>query len=82
MKRRSELPGDDGHSVANMNVEGMPWHTGQSAPTDDNPREFPLDRRETRAFIWGALGAALLIAMVFIAGAAAFILFCTRVWFK
>ena len=66
-----------------MNIEGMPWHTSKpGAPVGENSREFPLDRCETRAFIWGALGAALLIAMVFIVGAAAFILFCTRVWFK
>jgi len=71
-----------------MNIEGMPWHVKTVARDeivrDDGaaPREFPLDRRETRSFIWGALGAALLIAAVFLGGMAAFILFCTQVWLR
>ena len=31
-KKKPELPeGDDGHAIANMNVEGMPWYRPEKA---------------------------------------------------
>ena len=41
-----------------------------------------LDRREKAAFMSGVLKASLLAALVYIAALAAFILFCTEIWFR
>ena len=42
----------------------------------------PLTKAESRAMMFQAMFASLLIALVFIAGAALFILFCIYIWFK
>ena len=84
MTRNNRLPkGDDGHVIADMNVDGMPWY----APEEDKP--FPgytpgslLDKRQTRFAMWGALKAALLVTAGFSAGIILFVLFCVHVWFK
>ena len=82
---RSNLPeGDDGHVVADMNVEGMPWYK----PDDDRPA-YPegykpdmLDKQQARMATWGAFKAAMLICAVFSLGIILFTLFCTKVWFR
>lgn len=81
-KRRYE--DDDGRVVAPMNVEGMPWHA--RAPEGEGPAEpekepLRLTREESRAFAWGAVKAALLVAVVFSVAAILFIMFCTNIWF-
>lgn len=42
----------------------------------------PPTKAESRAMMFQAMFASLLIALVFIAGAALFILFCIHIWFK
>ena len=42
----------------------------------------PLTKKETRFMMVRAMLAALGIAMIFIAGAALFILFCIYIWFR
>ena len=42
----------------------------------------PLTKQETRFMMFRALGASLLVALVFITLAAIFILFCIYVWFR
>lgn len=42
----------------------------------------PFTKQETRFMMFRAIGASLLIAMVFIVLAALFILFCIYVWFR
>jgi len=93
--RKPDLPeGDDGRTIVDMNVEGMPWYT----PGGAGPRRFRrraegepvaqeslrpyMSRRESRYYTWGALKAALLVAGVMSAGLVLFILFCQLVWFK
>ena len=77
-KRRDD---DDGRTIATMNVEGMPWHRPDS-PAGESGAPVQLTPAEARAAMWGALKAALLIAVVFILGAFLFILFCEHVWLK
>ena len=90
----NRLPeGDDGRTIANMNVEGMPWYTpGETSkePAQDS-QETKKNRYETgpamtglesRYYTWGALKAALLVVGVICAGIILFILFCTKVWFR
>ena len=86
MKRRNpQLPeGDDGRTIAPMNVEGMPWYTPEreGAPEGEGRRPIPLTREESRVFTWGALKAALLVAGVMCLGLVMFVLFCLYVWFR
>ena len=72
---------DDGRVIADMNVEGMPWHRPE-LPENESSEPVQLSPAEARAAMWGALKAALLVAAVFILGAFLFILFCEHVWLK
>ena len=82
---------DDGRTIADMNVEGMPWYSEQkNKPENKGENDFTdLTFKEKRAMMRGILGAALLIAdlisffphyilLVFFL----FILFCSYVWLK
>jgi len=87
MTKRKRYDDDDGRTVANMNVDGMPWYveenksrkTGPDAPEGEKPYE--MTRPEKRAFMSGVLGATLIVAAVFALGYLLFILFCTNIWF-
>lgn len=94
-EKKSRLPdGDDGRTIANMNVDGMPWYSpredagtepdadGQKTRKDPKENGFPLTKRETRYYTWGALKAALLVTGVLCAGIVLFVLFCVYVWFR
>ena len=80
---RSRLPeGDDGRTIVNMDVEGMPWYS----PRRDDPApirsDFELTPEQQRAYKWAAIKAALAVALIFGAAFAAFIAFCDFVWFR
>ena len=72
-------PDDDGRTIADMNVEGMPWYVNKEQRGDDEPLQ--LTREQSRAVIGGVLKAALLIAAVFGGVYLLFLLFCDLVWF-
>ena len=78
MNHRVE-PQDDGHTIVNMNVEGMPWYT-ESRPQESSKPE--LSKAEARAAMFGALKAAMLVAAIFALTFLCFLLFCDNVWFK
>ena len=86
-RKKRDLPeGDDGRTIAEMNVEGMPWYTpgGQAARAGRNrksPNDEPMTAKESRYYTWGALKAALLVTGVMCAGIVLFILFCLYIWF-
>jgi len=88
--RRTKLPDDDdGRTIAPMNVDGMPWHTPPPEPDaagDAKPKAGrkpdPLPGRVLRRFMLSAVGAGLLITLLFCAVGALFIVFCTQVWFR
>ena len=84
MTRNKRLPeGDDGHVIANMNVEGMPWYAPEeNAPAPGSRPRDTLDKRQTRFALWGALKASLLVCAVFSVGIILFVLFCLHVWFR
>ena len=53
---------DDGRTIANMNVEGMPWYNpgkGKTTGGSKNQDLSELTPSETRAMIGGVLKAAL-----------------------
>ena len=82
-RAEDRLPeGDDGRTIVDMNVEGMPWYAPpRQGPAPSAPSER-MTRDESRVFVWGALKAALLVVGVMCAGMALFVLFCQFVWFK
>ena len=85
MKKKREEFVDDGRTVANMNVEGMPWYdkkTEEIKKLNASKSDLPeLDREGKSALMWGVLAAALLIGLVFASVMFLFILFCVKVWF-
>lgn len=80
---KGPLPeGDDGRTIANMNVEGMPWYRERSQESEPQTEHDPLTREQLRAYRWAAVKTALIVALVFGAVFALFIAFCDFVWFK
>lgn len=75
---------DDGRTIADMNVEGMPWYTPgkKEEGQKDTPKEYDLTRKEMFAMMRGILGAAMLIAAIFLLVFFLFILFCSHVWMQ
>ena len=84
-KKNASYPDDDGRTIADMNVDGMPWYvrgdekrlrnidsSGQSKMTDEELRLYKL----------AALKSALLVALVFGVVFFIFIAFCDFVWFR
>ena len=83
---RNRLPeGDDGHTIANMNVEGMPWYRPERPdlpPVTGNGSQDELTKKQMRMYTASALKAALLVASVMSLGLVAFVAFCVFVWFR
>jgi hypothetical protein len=77
---------DDGRTVANMNVEGMPGYRREldgrpgRAPETPRPKEM-LTPSETRMVMLASMKWAFLYSMAFVAVMVLFILFCVKVWF-
>ena len=78
MKRKKQLPAwDDGRTVADMNVEGMPWYRpdgGKKVNEEDKPT-----RKEKRAMIRAGYLAYLprILAILFGFGLTIFLM---RLW--
>ena len=87
-RKKPDLPeGDDGRTIASMNVEGMPWYSPGGPASGEKEKERDgqepaLTREESRYYTWGALKAALLITGFLCAGIILFVLFCQFVWFR
>ncbi|MBR3397617.1 MAG: hypothetical protein IKG70_07225 [Lachnospiraceae bacterium] len=76
---------DDGRTIANMNVDGMPWYVRgdeKRAKKDRDSVGSPLTDEELRLYKFAALKSALLVVLVFAAVFFLFIAFCDFVWFK
>ena len=78
-----------------MNVKGTPWYqpekaaggteSGKQGGMDTGRRLSSLSGfsdQESRAYTWGAVKAALLVALVVCGGMILFVLFCLYVWFR
>ena len=77
-------PGDDGRTIADMNVDGMPWYTPpRSTEVPEERSEIPkFTKEEARRYTWAAVRAGIVIVLVFGAVFALFIAFCDFVWFR
>ena len=85
MKKRPPLPeGDDGQTIVNMNVDGMPGYIPRDhASAEENiPQREPLSKDQLRAYRWAAVKAGLLVVLVFGVIYGLFIAFCDFIWFK
>lgn len=82
-KKKSKFV-DDGRTIADMNVEGMPWYTPEEKKKQPEEEAFnqKLTRKEMFAMLRGILGAAMLIAFLFLLVFFLFILFCSHVWLQ
>ena len=96
--KKKQYDDDDGRQIANMSdVHITPFgfgymnrrkrlatskHAAKAKSQPEYVQEVTLTKKETRFMMLRAMLAALGIAMVFIIGAALFILFCIYVWFR
>lgn len=78
-KRNEE---DANRVVANMNIEGMPWHLSSKPLYDESKEPVPeLDKKELRRLTLSATLGGLLVGAVFLIAIFLFILFCVYIWF-
>lgn len=80
--KKSNLPeGDDGRTIVNMDVDGMPWFMQkQNRPTPGNGDG--LTPEQMRMYRFAAVKAGLAVALIFGAVFGLFIAFCDFVWFR
>ncbi len=75
---------DDGRTIVNMNVDGMPWYRAdrdEAGERSGQPGQGMSDD-ELRQYKWAAVRAGLVIVLIFGAVFAAFIAFCDFIWFR
>ena len=84
-KIRPPDPEDDGRTIVNMNVEGMPWYVKGRDQTEAEAgttgEHEQLTREELRRYTWAAVKSGLLVAAIFGAVFFLFLAFCDFVWF-
>lgn len=82
---------DDGHVIANMNVDGMPgsvFRRHKPKSTDEFGRKpekkdpIRLTGKEKGAIAWGVVLSYLLVALAIFGGLGLFILFSLKFWFR
>ena len=57
MKKKKQDFYDDGRTIVDMNVEGMPWYNPNMKSKDDKSSKDNPTKKEKRAMIWGAYKA-------------------------
>lgn len=75
---------DDGRTIVNMNVEGMPWYIPkrEGLPEGGSGPHYQMTPEEQRMYTLAALKSGLLIAAVFAVVFGLFIAFCDFIWFR
>ena len=72
-KETNRPEGDDGHTIVNMNVEGMQGYRAPSDALEAGVKAPPPSRRETMWMMSGALRAALVVCSVMSLGIIGFV---------
>ena len=80
MGKREEFE-DDGRTIADMNVDGMPWYL-EKREKQPEQEKIELTKEEGRAMMAGILKATLLVTLAFGVGLTLFILLCDLVLFR
>lgn len=73
-RKKKEYADDDGRTIANMNVDGMPWYNPNKEENDEKKKrmeELKITRKEKRAMI---LGAYLAYLPMFLTAIVAFVI--------
>ena len=82
-RRAPRLPeGDDGKTIVDMNVDGMPWYLQRRNASSGGDGREKLSPEQMRAYRWAAVKAGLVVALIFGAVFGLFIAFCDYVWFR
>ena len=83
---RREDPEDDGRTIVNMNVEGMPWYDRAAAERQQQEESggphYQMTKEEQRMYTWAAVKTGLLVVLIFASVFGAFIAFCDFIWFQ
>jgi len=91
--RKKQFEEDDGRVIANMDVDGMPWHDrrarfeerlDQRAQRTQRAQMYGerMTKSEARQYTFYALLAGMVIVAVFAGVWGLLILFMTQVWFR
>ena len=80
-KRKRDEFEDDGRTIADMNVDGMPWYL-EKREKQPEQEKIELTKEEGRAMMAGILKATLLVTLAFGVGLTLFILLCDLVLFR
>ena len=80
-KRKRDEFEDDGRTIADMNVDGMPWYL-EKREKQPEQEKIELTKEEGRAMMGGILKATLLATLAFGVGLTLFILLCDLVFFR
>lgn len=73
---------EDNRVVADMNIEGMPWHLSGKPMYEESQEPLPeLSKKELRRLTLSATLGGLLIGSVFVIVFFLFIAFCVYIWF-
>ena len=74
---------DDGRTIADMNIEGMPWYKKDDPLAGTKGQGGGgMSEEEFKAYRWAALKSALLVGFIFAFVFFIFIAFCDFVWFR
>ncbi|MEG1894014.1 MAG: hypothetical protein RR232_05930 [Clostridia bacterium] len=77
MSKKKRYDDDDGHTIANMNVPGMPWYHEN---TTDAKHIEPLSKEDTRAVMLCAVKWVFIFSVIFCAIMALVVYIMTKVW--
>ena len=81
MAKKHDYFEDDGRTIADMNVDGMPWYVQKrERPVASESEPLELSRKEKWAMMGGILKATILVTLAFGLGFFLFILFCVLVF--
>ena len=80
-KRKRDEFEDNGRTIADMNVDGMPWYL-EKREKQPEQEKIELTKEEGRAMMGGILKATLLVTLAFGVGLTLFILLCDLVFFR
>ena len=79
-----ERTDDDMRTIAEMNVDGMPWYVAGDENRSmgrQSDQHYQMTKQESRMYTWAAVKAGLLVVLVFGGVFFLFLLFCDFVWF-
>ncbi len=75
---KKQYDDDDGRTIADMNVDGMPWYSKKRSE-----KKMPMDelsKEERRGLYSGIIKAVALVGIVFIVVFFLFIFALTKIW--